>query len=197
MSIKHGFFIPDAEYCSDVPALLAYLGTKVGCGNVCIRCNEKSKRFRNLESCQKHMRDKAHCFFTIDGEDITEYLDFYDYGDLLTDNADENADDTLIDTGDSLILPSGAKIGHRSLMRYYRQSLKPLDHPMNQPRGRNVFQLMGGHYKALGWTGVTGQAAVQRARDVKVIKHVMDKYRLRQGTNANKLFKTRGRKDQL
>lgn len=26
MSVKHGFFIPDAEYCTDVEGLLTYLG---------------------------------------------------------------------------------------------------------------------------------------------------------------------------
>lgn len=52
----------------------------MGCGYVCIRCNERSKRFQNLESCQKHMRDKQHCFISLEGDDVLEYLDFYDYG---------------------------------------------------------------------------------------------------------------------
>lgn len=97
------------------------------------------------------------------------------------------------------LLGLGAKIGHRSLLRYYRQSLKPLDHPMTRPKTKagSVFSLMGGHYKALGWTGTTGQASVQRARDFKVLKNVVDKYRLKQGMGANKLFKTKGRKDQM
>lgn len=38
--------------------------------------------------------------------------------------------------------------------------------------------------------------AVQRARDMKFIKKSVDIYRLKQGLNSNKLFKTRGRKDQ-
>ena len=33
--------------------------------------------------------------------------------------------DTLDDTGYELVLPSGARVGHRSLVRYYRQSLNP------------------------------------------------------------------------
>ena len=79
MGQKHGFFIPDAEFCSDVEGLITFLGMKVGCGNVCISCNKRSKRFRTLDACQKHMRDLAHCRFSIDGDKIVEYLDFYDY----------------------------------------------------------------------------------------------------------------------
>lgn len=70
---------------------------------------------------------------------------------------------------------------------------------MNRPRPKagSVFSLMGGHYKALGWTGTTGQSAVLHARNFKILKSVVDKYRLKQGVQANKLFKTRGRKDQM
>ena len=39
---------------------------------------------------------------------------------------DEEVDlDAIDDSGYELVLPSGAKIGHRSLMRYYKQSLNP------------------------------------------------------------------------
>lgn len=79
MGQKHGFFIPDAEYCSDVTGLIEFLGMKVGCGNVCIWCNKRSKKFRTLDACQKHMRDLAHCRINVDNDHIVEYLDFYDY----------------------------------------------------------------------------------------------------------------------
>lgn len=78
MSKQHGFFIPDSEYCVDVEGLIEYLGEKVGCGNFCIHC--QNKRFRDLNSCQLHMRDKAHCMFSVEGEAVVEYLDYYDYG---------------------------------------------------------------------------------------------------------------------
>ena len=47
------------------------------------------------------------------------------------DNEEEDIEDveveldTLDDTGYELVLPSGARVGHRSLVRYYRQSLNP------------------------------------------------------------------------
>lgn len=41
-----------------------------------------------------------------------------------------------------------------------------------------------------------GQAAVQKARDIRYIKKIADNYRLRCNLKSNKLFKSRGRKDQ-
>jgi pre-60S factor REI1 len=91
MSQKHGFFIPDSEYCCDIEGLIKYLGgllcrtsdnvnlgLKIGAGNYCIKC--PNKRFGDLNACQLHMRDKSHCIFSVEGEQVVEYLDFYDYG---------------------------------------------------------------------------------------------------------------------
>ena len=44
---------------------------------------------------------------------------------LIKDPEEEVDLDTIDDTGYELVLPSGAKIGHRSLQRYYKQSLNP------------------------------------------------------------------------
>uniref|UniRef100_A0A914EBW7 C2H2-type domain-containing protein n=1 Tax=Acrobeloides nanus TaxID=290746 RepID=A0A914EBW7_9BILA len=194
MGQKHGFFIPDAEFCCDVEGLLTFLGMKVGCGNICIWCNKRSKKFRSLDACQKHMRDLAHCRFSIDEDKIVEFLDFYDYSSLVPEDGTEN-DDVAIDEGYSLVLPSGARIGHRSLMRYYRQSLNPITN-QSAVKNRKAINFITSQYKALGWTGATGQVAVQKARDVKFMKKITSKYMLRQGIKANKLFKSRGRDDQ-
>lgn len=58
-----------------------------------------------------------------------------------------------IDMGYSLILPSGAILGHRALMRYYKQRLNP-----NPPvsASKNAKRLQQNQLKALGWTGTTG-----------------------------------------
>lgn len=76
---SHGFFIQDSEYCVDPEGLLNYLGMKVGCGGVCVYCNKKSKYFRTLDAVRKHMNEKQHCKYTLDGDEILEFLDFYDY----------------------------------------------------------------------------------------------------------------------
>ena len=44
---------------------------------------------------------------------------------LIKDPEEEVDLDAIDDTGYELVLPSGAKIGHRSLQRYYKQSLNP------------------------------------------------------------------------
>ena len=69
-----------------------------------------------------------------------------------TDDAEEVEENHLDDTGYQLVLPSGATVGHRSLMRYYRQSLNP----DRQVQVRRPTKALLSHYKALGWTGLSG-----------------------------------------
>lgn len=38
MSVKHGFFLPDADYLVDVEGMVTYLGEKVGEGHMCLWC---------------------------------------------------------------------------------------------------------------------------------------------------------------
>ena len=78
------------------------------------------------------MKAKGHCKLLHEGDAIAEYADFYDYSSSYPDDGncareditikpDDEVDLTrLDDTGFELVLPSGAKVGHRSLMRYYR-----------------------------------------------------------------------------
>lgn len=49
----------------------------------------------------------------------------------------------------------GAKIGHRSLLRYYRQRLKPAECECKSDRQRKeaLKKVIIGQYKELGWTG--------------------------------------------
>jgi len=194
MALKHGFFVPDSNYCCDVEGLVTYLGMKVGCGNYCIQCS--NKRFRDLNSCQLHMRDKAHCKFSVEGDLVVEYLDFYDYAELLKDD-DNSDDDVAMDLGYTLVLPSGAKLGHRSLMRYYQQKLRPVWDADRLKRSKDAQRLHQKQFKALGWTGTTGIMAIKRAHDFKFMKNMIKKNILRQELHGNKLFKSRGRDDQL
>ena len=78
------------------------------------------------------MIDKGHCKLLHEGDAIAEFADFYDYSSSYPDEEnndneerkarlDEEIDlNMLDDSGYELVLPSGAKIGHRSLLRYYR-----------------------------------------------------------------------------
>lgn len=60
MSIVHSFFIPDAEYCSDVEGLLSYLAEKVCRDFICLWCNEKGRTFYSVTSVRQHMIEKGH-----------------------------------------------------------------------------------------------------------------------------------------
>jgi pre-60S factor REI1 len=56
--------------------------------------------------------------------------------------------------GYSLVLPSGVTLGHRALMRYYKQRLNP--NPQLSA-SENAKRLQQNQLKALGWTGTTGK----------------------------------------
>lgn len=67
-----------------------------------------------------------------EGESLLEYADYYDYSTSYPEGegieADPDAEvevNRIDDDCFQLVLPSGAKIGHRSLARYYKQSLNP------------------------------------------------------------------------
>lgn len=51
---------------------------------------------------------------------------------------------------------SGASIGHRDLVRYFRQKLQP-DKRVILYRNSSTVSKVVQHYKALGWTGTTGK----------------------------------------
>lgn len=127
MTDVHSFFIPDIEYLVNLEGLISYLGEKVGTGFICLWCNEKGKSFYSAKSVQQHMVDKGHCKLLHEGSVLEEYAEFYDYSTSYPDHSDnEVASDEEIEIneingeGYQMVLPSGATIGHRSLMRYYR-----------------------------------------------------------------------------
>ncbi|VDM92248.1 unnamed protein product [Onchocerca ochengi] len=199
MSKLHGFFLPDAEFCTDVSGMLYYLGLKIGSGNMCLVCNER-KRFSSLDACQKHMRDKGHCRVASSMNEMIEFEDFYDYSSMYPEgeDIDNSCPIVLTDSGYTLTLPSGAKIGHRSLLRYYRQHLKPVGYEIRSDRQRKEIlkRAVIGQYKELGWKGTSGTVAVQRAKDVRYMKKISSKSWIKLGLNNNRLFKSRGRSDQ-
>ncbi|KAF9938341.1 hypothetical protein BGZ65_013034 [Modicella reniformis] len=153
MTKAHGLFIPDIEYLVDLEGLIKYLGEKVSVGNICLYCNGKGRQIKSLEAVRKHMVDKGHCKIPYDTEaEMLEIADFYDFrssypeeqqrrmleaaekadaGEINEDD-EELGDEYGVDTGArlgedemELVLPSGARLGHRSLSRYYKQNIKP------------------------------------------------------------------------
>ena len=73
-----------------------------------------------MSDVQRHMVDKGHCKMLHEAETLLEYDEWYDYTASYPDQANPEEDvelNTLDDSGYELMLPSGTKVGHRSLVR--------------------------------------------------------------------------------
>ncbi|KAI5774631.1 ZNF622-like protein [Gulo gulo luscus] len=193
MTKVHSFFIPDIEYLSDLKGLIRYLGEKVGVGKICLWCNEKGKSFYSTEAVQAHMNDKSHCKLFADGDAALEFADFYDFRSSYPDYKEgECPDETELcserllgydDETMELILPSGARLGHRSLMRYYKQRFG-LSRAVAIAKNRKAVGRILQQYRALGWTGSTG-AALVRERDMQYVQRMKSKWLLKTGMKNN------------
>ncbi|KAM6282432.1 cytoplasmic 60S subunit biogenesis factor ZNF622 isoform 1-T1 [Porphyrio hochstetteri] len=194
MTKVHSFFIPDIEYLVDLRGLIKYLGEKVGVGKICIWCNEKGKSFYSTEAVQAHMNDKSHCKLFTDGDAALEFADFYDFRSSYPDHKDgedvevpgERPAERELDYDDDtmeLILPSGARVGHRSLMRYYRQRFGPARAVAVVKNKKAVGRVLQ-QYRALGWTGQTGAAFAQQ-RDMQYLQRMKSKWMLKTGMSNN------------
>lgn len=77
MNLKHGFFIPEEQYLTDLEGLLEYLGFKVGAGGTCLWCG---KQFSSVHGVRLHMIYKDHCKILYEHDNaIEEFKEFYDY----------------------------------------------------------------------------------------------------------------------
>nr|XP_033791130.1 zinc finger protein 622 isoform X2 [Geotrypetes seraphini] len=169
-------------------------GEKVGIGKICLWCNEKGKSFYSTEAVQSHMNDKSHCKLYADGDAALEFADFYDFRASYPDHkeGDTEMHETLSageksvaydEESMELILPSGAKIGHRSLMRYYKQRFG-LQRAVVVSKNQRVVGRVLQQYKALGWTGGTG-TVLARERDMQYIQRMKSKWMLKTGMSNN------------
>ncbi|CAG0914134.1 unnamed protein product [Notodromas monacha] len=188
MMTAHSFFIPDVEYLTDVVPLLNYLGRKIGLRFHCIWCSNE-KRFTSLDAVQKHMTSLGHCKMRHDGDGLAEYSDFYDYTSSYPDKEDAEPEEeirltSLDSTGFELALPSGGVIGHRSLLRYYRQKI-PNRNPM--VNSRKVLKDVISSYMSRGWTATDRKLAAQKARDIKYMSRMRQKEFAAVGIKGNKL----------
>eukprot|EP00096_Caligus_rogercresseyi_P012549 TRINITY_DN5298_c0_g1_i1.p1 TRINITY_DN5298_c0_g1~~TRINITY_DN5298_c0_g1_i1.p1 ORF type:complete len:358 (+),score=94.54 TRINITY_DN5298_c0_g1_i1:40-1113(+) len=195
MGERHSFFIPDVDFLVDVEGLFTYLGAKVGEGFMCLWCNESGKAFRDRDSVQKHMLDKGHCKILNEGDALIEFEDFYDYSSSYPDGESEDKDEevemnALDDSGFELVLPSGARIGHRSLFRYYKQRINPGKEIVLSKRAAS--RSIADSYKQYGWLSSSNSADIRRkVKDLKFIKRVQQKHFMQLGCKANKLQKYR------
>ncbi|XP_052866277.1 cytoplasmic 60S subunit biogenesis factor ZNF622 [Anopheles cruzii] len=193
MSVAHSFFIPDAEYCVDLEGLLAYLAEKVCRDYICLWCNERGRTFYSTDAVRHHMTEKGHCKMLHEGAALAEYVEFYDYSASYPDHADGMDVDAELDApqaldGDEyqLVLPSGNVIGHRSLLRYYKQRLNPNRAVVVKKSTQKLHKVLA-QYRSLGWSSTQQDAAARNARDMHVMKRQQAKLMQQVGVKANKL----------
>ncbi|KAM3604509.1 uncharacterized protein V6R79_012143 [Siganus canaliculatus] len=196
MTQVHSFFIPDLEFLADLRGLVRYLGEKVGGGNVCLWCNEKGRSFYSTEAVQSHMTDKSHCKVFTDGDAALEFADFYDFrssyperkeGDDAEATEEDLPDDKTLEYDDEtmeLTLPSGAKVGHRSLLRYYKQRFGT-QRDLVLSHNRNAVGRVLRQYRALGWGGETGGGFQQKHRDMQYVQMMKSRWMLKTGMKHN------------
>ncbi|XP_076004967.1 cytoplasmic 60S subunit biogenesis factor ZNF622 [Genypterus blacodes] len=199
MTKVHSFFLPDVEFIVDLKGLVRYLGEKVGAGNVCLWCNEKGRSFYSTEAVQSHMTDKSHCKLFADGDAALEFADFYDFrssypdrkeGETAEMEDEELPDDKNLECDEEtleLTLPSGARIGHRSLMRYYKQRFG-VQRTVAVAHNKNAVGRVLRQYRALGWGGNTvldTGSLYQKQRDMQYVQMMKSRWMLKMGMNHN------------
>uniref|UniRef100_A0A3Q0RWH3 Cytoplasmic 60S subunit biogenesis factor ZNF622 n=1 Tax=Amphilophus citrinellus TaxID=61819 RepID=A0A3Q0RWH3_AMPCI len=175
MTKVHSFFIPDVEFLVDLKGFIRYLGEKVG----------------------SHMTDKSHCKLFTDGDAALEFADFYDFRNSYPDRKEgedtEMDDEELPDAKNleyddetmELTLPSGAKIGHRSLMRYYKQRFGA-QRAVALSHNKNAVGRVLRQYRSLGWGGDTGNSALnQKQKDMQYVQMMKSKWMLKMGMGHN------------
>lgn len=178
MTRFHSFFIPDIDYIVELENLIIYLGAKVGDGKICLYCNKRSRTFASIDAVQKHMRDKGHTKLDYEGDSAMEYADFYDFSSSYPDfhpQEDENEEELTSEPGSievdedtmELVLPSGARAGHRSLKHFYKQSMPPAH--LQFKRERKILKNLTAEYKALGWHGTVAVTARKQMADRKSV----------------------------
>jgi len=213
MAKVHSFFIPDMDHVSDLEGLVKFLGIKLGVYHVCLWCSTKC--YRDFQAVSKHMADKGHQKMKFEGETLLEYADFYTFDDEGDDEEDyEILDDSSYCMGESeksvaiynnnepssllndenyeLVLPSGARIGHRSLFRYYQQSFGHRNLEIKKQQSLSLRD----KYKAIASNGAYNPTETRKQlKDLACFQRWTQKWKAEVGCKANKLQKHFRRQD--
>lgn len=119
---EHSFYIPDKQYCADIPSLIEYLHAKVIEGRLCTYCDSE-KQYESPEAARQHMIDTNHCRMRYeDDHHFEEFEQFYDYSDAPEVDLEEGEVPVGEITPEGhLQLPGGRIATARFLERYYKQ----------------------------------------------------------------------------
>lgn len=189
MSNYHGLYIPERSFLVDLPGLLTYLSEVISYDNECLTCGFQGK---NLESIRQHMRSKGHFRIPYETKEEREVVaEFYNFNvdsdgtatksrstksvafadtsdevvvDIIDNDINSNYSIVQIDkSGVELTLPSGSKVGHRTMVRYYRQNL-PL--PRDLSDGEKTVALVDKRFAP----GITSKDIVKQEKETQLIE---------------------------
>ena len=127
----HSFFVPYLDELRDARGLFGYFHEKVCRRHTCLFCG---RSFGDVRACREHMRAKAHRRF--DFERDAGARAFYGLGAADGGDGDDDDDDEAAAArwrrrregegeAPELVLPSGARLTHRSLGWAVRQRARP------------------------------------------------------------------------
>eukprot|EP00286_Rhodomonas_abbreviata_P021492 CAMPEP_0181293698 /NCGR_PEP_ID=MMETSP1101-20121128/3201_1 /TAXON_ID=46948 /ORGANISM="Rhodomonas abbreviata, Strain Caron Lab Isolate" /LENGTH=572 /DNA_ID=CAMNT_0023398297 /DNA_START=70 /DNA_END=1786 /DNA_ORIENTATION=+ len=132
MQSAHSFFVPFLKYVVDAQGLFAHLQQQLHRQHQCIYCR---RVFRDLEAVRKHIKDKAHCKVLFEDSDGAMALAQYYDEDFckrwmarqtsrrarLQGGGSSTAAHGFNEDAGALVLPSGARLGHRAHLQVYRK----------------------------------------------------------------------------
>ena len=170
------------DYIQDLHGMLDLLASIVGECFSCIYC--KNRSFSSVEATQHHMRDKSHCKLSFDDTDSFSnmFSDYYDFSSSYPSKETDGEENSPIQsnltvTDDmSLVLPSGARAGHRAFRHIYKQRLKP-----NKDTTLSMVYKLPSHP-----TPEEYAMKLRVLRERKIVREC-SKQRMRLGIKANKL----------
>lgn len=189
MSSHHGLYIPERSYLINLEGLLTFMNEVISIDHECLTCGFTGN---DLESIRKHLRSKGHCRIPYESADEREAIsEFYDFSneeviiprmkkskkaktvsfaepsieaeDELSEDEDRDVNylSSTVDT--TLVLPSGSKVGHRSMVRYYRQNLPG---PREAPEGTTTVALADRRFAP----GITSAQITKQQREVNKLE---------------------------
>lgn len=214
MAKVHSFYIPDMTHVSDLSGLVKFLGIKIGVYHVCLWCSTKC--YRDIKSVSRHMSDKGHQKMRFEGETLLEYADFYSFdGDSTVEEEFEILDESsFMNTSENsmvlysrdgksniikentsdfeLVLPSGTRLGHRSLQRYYKQSF---GHRNLENKALCNITLRDKYLAISMGNNYTAAETKKSSKDMAYFQRYSQKWKSELGSRNNKLQKHFRRQD--
>jgi len=190
---KYGFYLPEQKFLKSIPELMNHLNEKIGEACTCISCG---KGFYSVEAVQQHMTETpGHARLNIDGAGAMEYEDFYDFDEMEEGSVVDNLEVENM----QLVLPSGAKVGHKDMSKYYKQKFgfvptgmefSELALVQSRKTGKKaLIERLVGNYRAIGWHQ-TGQSVKNESRDIRHLQKMRKQQWMKLGIKHNKVKQT-------